>query len=125
MTGQITLTLPVEVLERAALLASRTGRPVGDLLAETIELSLQPLGSDSPPENWSDEEVLAATDKELSPEDDRRLSELLDRQQAGTMTNAESLELTALMQVYQQRLLRKAEAMSEAVRRGLREPVQP
>ncbi len=29
------------------------------------------------------------------------------------------------MQVYQQRLLRKAQALAEAVRRGLRPPLEP
>jgi hypothetical protein len=44
MTDQVTLTLPSALLEKAEILARRAGRPVGELLAETIELSLQPLG---------------------------------------------------------------------------------
>ena len=64
MSAQITVTLPEDVLQRAELLARRTGRPVGDILAETIELSLRPLGAPSNGErliaDWSDDDVLAA-----------------------------------------------------------------
>ncbi len=75
---------------------------------------------------WSDEQVLAAADDPgMSPAEDRRLSELLTRQQAGALTAAERPELTALMEVYQTRFLSKARALSESVRRGLRPPLQP
>jgi hypothetical protein len=47
---QITVTLPTEVLQRAEQLARCTGRSVDQLLAETIELSLRPLGTCSLPE---------------------------------------------------------------------------
>ena len=130
MTDQITLTLPTEVLQRAEQLARCAGRPVDQLLAETIELSLRPLGtSSSPQENmsgWPDEQVLAtADDPGIVSTEDRRLSELLHRQQAGILTEAERPELTSLMELYQTQLLRKAQALREAVRRGLRPPLQP
>lgn len=128
MSAQITVTLPDEVLQRAEWWARRAGRPVADLLADSIEVSLRPLPApaegERPLTTWSDEEVLAATSTELTPTNDRRLTELLDSQQAGTLAGAEGAELTALMHLYQQGLLRKAQAMREAVRRGLREPVQ-
>ncbi|MEH2126141.1 MAG: hypothetical protein V7K44_17630 [Nostoc sp.] len=56
----------------------------------------------------SDEQVLVLTELEMQSEQDARLSELLDRS-----------ELQTLMQVYQEGLLRKATALSEAVKRGL------
>jgi hypothetical protein len=74
---------------------------------------------------WTDEEVLAAADVKLRPEDDRRLSELLFRQQAGALADTDWAELRALMRLYQTGLLRKAIALREAVRRGLREPLRP
>jgi hypothetical protein len=55
----------------------------------------------------------------MKSEEDSRLSELLDRQQAGILTDLEHSELQALMQIYQEGLLRKATALSEAVKRGL------
>lgn len=129
MSAEITLTLPEEVMQRASILAHRAGRPVADLLAETIELSLLPLGAPSeearPMTTWSDEEVLAATATEMTPADDQRLSELLQRRQAGNLAETEQTELAALMALYQEGMLRKARALREAVRRGLREPLQP
>lgn len=130
MTDQITLTLPTEILKRAEHLARCTGRSVDQLLSETIELSLRPLGAASVREeemtDWPDERVLAAADDPgLSGMEDRRLSELLLRQQAGNLTALEHSELTGLMEVYQTQLLRKARALRESVRRGLRPPLQP
>jgi hypothetical protein len=129
MTEQVTLNLPLEVYHRARLLAERAGRPVNDLLAETIAISLRPLGSapgdEQPLTTWTDEAVLAAAQAELPPDADQRLSDLLHRQQAGMLPDTERSELSALMELYQSRLLRKAQALQEAVRRGLRGPLQP
>jgi hypothetical protein len=129
MTTQITVTLPDAVLRRAELLAQRTGRAVADVLAETIELSLRPLGTASgggaPVTDLSDADVLAAAEAELSAAEDARLSELLDRQQAGRLDNGERAELSALIERYEAGLLRKAQALREAVRRGMREPLRP
>jgi hypothetical protein len=129
MNTEITVTLPETVVRRAELLARRTGRAVADVLAETIELSLRPLGMVTAEETgitaWSDAEVLAATEAELSAAEDARLSELLDRQQAGPLDNSERTELSALIERYEEGLLRKAQALREAVRRGLLEPLQP
>src|SRR5437763_7234179 len=127
MSTQITLTLPDKILERAERWAQRMGRPVSEVLAQVIESSLSPLGSESqaarPIKEESDEEVLAAADLQMSEEDDRRLSELLHRQQAGLLTSSEQAELSARMLAYQEGLLRKAQGLSEAVCRGLRTPV--
>ncbi len=60
---------------------------------------------------------------ELPPEEDRRLSDLLYKQQAGQLEPKEREELSQLMQLYQEGLLRKAQALSEAVKRGLRKPL--
>jgi hypothetical protein len=56
--------------------------------------------------------------------EDDRLSYLLDRQQAGLLTSADRTELAALMQRYQEGLLRKARSLREAVRRGLMPPLE-
>jgi hypothetical protein len=126
---QITVNLPEEVVQRAQRVAERAGRPVEDLLAETIELSLRPLGAafggDRPITDWSDQEVLAGIGTELPPADDARLSQLLDQQQAGPIALAERAELALLLESYQSGLLHKAQALREAARRGLRGPLQP
>lgn len=129
MSTQVTLTLPDEVYRRAERLAQLSSREVADVLADTIELSLSPVGLKSeavePVSALSDEEVMALAELQLASDQDQRLSSLLDKQQAGTLIEAERSELLALMQVYQESLLRKAQALREAVRRGLREPLEP
>jgi hypothetical protein len=72
----------------------------------------------------SDKEVLALTELQMEPEQDQRLSELLYNQQAGTLVNADHSELVSLIQVYQEKLLLKAQALHEAVERGLRKPLE-
>ena len=128
MSTQVTLTLPDQLWERAEAWAQCTGREVADLLAETIELSLDPLGQtdrERSLETWPDHAVLAAVESTMSADEDQRLGELLDRQQAAILSGDERSELQALMQTYREGLLRKARAVREAVNRGLREPVEP
>jgi hypothetical protein len=112
---------------RAENLARLTVRHLPPILTDTIAMSLSLLNSDeplSPPlAEASSEEVIALADLEMDPIQDERLSTLLDRQQAGELQAEERIELVALMQVYEEGLLRKAQALAEAVRRGLREPL--
>jgi predicted DNA-binding protein len=129
MSTQVTLTLPDEVYRRAERLAQLSSREVADVLADTIELSLSPVGLNSeavePVSGLSDEQVMALAELQLASDQDQRLSSLLDKQQAGTLIEIEGSELSALMQVYQESLLRKAQALREAVQLGLREPLDP
>lgn len=74
----------------------------------------------TPSGNFSDSDLLAAADLRMDEAQGRRLGRLLDRQQSGKLSEAERNELTALMQVYHECLVRKAQALGEAVRRGLR-----
>jgi hypothetical protein len=126
MSTQITLNLPDEVYRRAENMARLTGRSVADVLAETVEASLSLLGAESSPPipSLSDREVLALADSSMDEQQGQRLSELLDRQQAGTLTPSERFELLALMQAYDEALLRRSIGLAEAVRRGLRPPVE-
>lgn len=129
MSTQITLTLPDETYRRAVHLAQITGRSIADVLADTIDISLSPLGTEAasgkPVSELADSEVLAIADSQMEPGQAQRLSELLDKQQAGQLTADERPELLALMQIYQEGLLRKAQALKEAVQRGLRQPLEP
>lgn len=126
MATQIVLSLPDELYRRAEGLARLTSRDVGDVLTDVIALSLPPFDESSgplrPPTELSDREVLALAEDQPDPSYERRLSLLLDKQQDGALADDERPELIAMMQVYQHRLLRKAQALAEAVRRGLRPP---
>jgi hypothetical protein len=124
MSTQVTLTLPDETYRRAEHLARLTGRSIADVLADTLDISLQPLRSkpvtDKPVAELSDSEVLELADSQMEAAQSTRFSELLDKQQAGKLLDADRQELLALMQVYQEGLLRKAKALNEAMKRGLR-----
>jgi hypothetical protein len=126
MNTEISLTLPDTVLEQAQLWAKHSGRPLDAFLAEAIELSLQPFGI-APKEldEWSNDEVLKASEIQLSAGDEARLSELLDRQRESLLSANEAAQLQQLMVLYQQGLLLKAMATQEAVKRGLKTPPQP
>ena len=127
MSTEVTLTLPDTIYQRAARLASVSNRPVAEVLAEVIATSLPPveaMSEFSPISELSDQEVLRLSELNPDEAEDERYSELLDRQQAGVITEAERAELSVLMQRYQWNLLRKAEALAEAVKRDLREPLK-
>ncbi len=127
MSTQVTVTLPDEVYRRVERLAQLANRDIADVLADAIKLSIPPVSlpteAIAPVSVLSDEQVIALTQLQMEPEQDKRLSNLLDRQQAGILMESEQLELLTLMQIYQEGLLRKATALSEAVRRGLIEPL--
>jgi hypothetical protein len=132
MTTQITLTLSDDLYQKAEYFAQLTNRNVADVLAQVIALSFSPLTPNTVSTEsqervsvatLSNQEVVALTELQMEPEQDQRLSELLYNQQAGTLTDAERSQLWALMQVYQEKLLLKAQALREAVQRGLREPI--
>ncbi len=127
MSTQITITLPDEIYQRAELFARLANRDVASVLADAIQLSMPLVRTNildlEPISDLSDEQIFALTELQMEPDQDARLSELLDRQQAGLLAEDERLELQALMQIYQEGLLRKATALSEAVKRGLMKPL--
>jgi hypothetical protein len=140
MNKPITLNLPEDVYNRAEGLAQLIGRNLNDVLIEAISLSLSSTSlineSDCAPrtgeanrhfsesvKSLSDSEVIAMSELQMESEQDLRLSQLLSKQQAGRLTEAERPELWTLMQVYQTLLVKKAVALREAVSRGLREPL--
>lgn len=124
---EVVLNLPDNIYAQAARLAQLMNRDVSLVLTDTIESVLFPLGPSEvglkPVEELSDEELLAVADLRMDEAQGKRLGKLLYRQQAGELGEVERSELTALMQVYHEGLVRKAQALSEAVKRGLREPL--
>ena len=127
MGTQILVELPEKTLRRAERLAQLTSRGVADVLADTLEISLPALEDSTPytppVTSLSDEDLLALTELQMATEADNQLSSLLFKQQAGELTAIESKELAKLMQIYQEGLLRKAQALAEAVNRQLIPPL--
>ncbi len=97
-------------------------------MSDTLQLSIPELRLSDlnvrPVSILSDEQVLELTELQMEPDQDERLSLLLDRQQAGLLVLEERSELDELMQVYREGLLRKATALSEAVKRQLIAPLE-
>lgn len=126
MSTSITLNLSDETYRRAESLARATGRSLIDVLSQTLDSSLLVIGTatkDSRPvDKMTDEEVLALSDTLMIAEFADRQADLMAKQQAGTLSEVESLELAALLNVYQTGQFRKAQAQAEAIRRGLRKP---
>ena len=127
MSVSVLVALPDNVYHRAENIARLTSRDVADVLADTIEISLPSVNVNPkhPLEikGLSDDAVLAWVGQEMEPDADQRLSYLLGQQQDGLLGETERMELAALMQLYQEGLLRKAQALAEAVHRGLIDPI--
>jgi hypothetical protein len=121
MSEQITLQVSDRVVHQAAQVAARTQRRVEEVLESWLEWASVELPVDALP----DEEVLALTDLQLTDDQQAVLSKLLAENQDGTLDAEGRRRLDELMRVYEQGLLRKAQALRVAVQRGLREPLQP
>lgn len=87
---------------------------------------LDPTGTPVPPVTaMPDVAVLAYARMQMPPWQSRRLHELLDQQREGALTAPEHEELATLLRANDQALLLKAEALAEAVQRGLLAPGRP
>lgn len=126
MSTQIVLDLPDSAMHSAALLARGSQRSIQGVVAEAATQALT--GWDlwgQPVTKMSDHELLATAASQMDPDQSRRFSLLLDKQQSGALRGEEQPELWTLTRIYQLGQLRKAEALAEAVKRGLRPPVEP
>lgn len=123
MATQVMITLSDEVYQQALRVAQLLDRDIESVLSDTLQSSIPEIQLSNldglPVSILSDEQVLEITELQMEPEQDTRLSVLLDRQQEGLLGGEERSELEALMQVYREGLLRKALALSEAVKRQL------
>ncbi len=129
MSTPITLTLPDELYEQARQWAVITRRGVPEAITDVLSIALKPVRGipsvDKPVSKLSDKELLALTHAEMSPHQGQRLSQLLALQQDDALSEQEQTELLSLMQIYQNLWLRQSEALAEAVKRGLRAPLEP
>lgn len=128
MSVQVTLSLPNNLFEHARDLGNATKRDTAEVLADALEM-MWPTLPDSPTANLpalttiSDEDILALADMKMDETQNNRLSELQTKGKQSSLTEVERFELLSLLQIYQLGQLRKSEALAEAVRRGLRDPL--
>ena len=120
----LTVQLSDEAAREAFVRAASRGLSTEEFVASVVEQTLVEAGTGEGSEvrSLSDEDVLAMADYRLSPDEDRRLSELLDLNGEGQLTERQSVELGLLMQLYNEGVLRKSIGWAEAVRRKLRTP---
>ena len=121
MSEQITIQVSDHVVSHAARIAAQSQRRIEEVLADWLESVI----TEMPVEALSNEEVLALTEVQLTPEQQATLSDLLAQNRENALDIEGRRQLDELMRVYEYGLLRKAQALRVAVQRGLHEPLQP
>lgn len=115
---EVTLNLPKNILLEVSKFAKKTKRSLDEVVSERLQ-NLNKDKAENPLQKSSDAEVLEAA-KLLMPKNQSNLhSELLYKNQANILTKSEKLELDFYQQIYRLALLRKAQGINEALRRGL------
>lgn len=129
MAIEVTLALPEDLVEDARRFGKATRRDVQTVLAGTLIMMWPTLGEvsnyidDRPIASLSDAEVLALSRMKMTRSQSERLGELQSKGKEFGLTADERRELLELMQLSEIGILRKSEALAEAVQRGLRGPM--
>jgi hypothetical protein len=115
----VTLNIPDAVAHQAQVVAYSTQRRVEDVLTEWLDRA----ASETPVDQLPDSEVLAAAEMQLPKSQQQELSDLLADQRESQLNEAGRTRLDTLMEIYQQGMVRKAQAIKVAVERGLMPPL--
>jgi hypothetical protein len=112
---EITLQLPEKIYQNVSIIAERSKRKVADLIVDSVQekYSINSLA------NLANEEVLALAKLQMPKKQSDRHSELLYKNQAGTLKPSEKQELDFFQQVYGVALSRKTDGIYEAIQRNL------
>ncbi len=118
---EIRVNLPENIYRSVTELAVRTSRGVDEVIADKLrdDFSIENIDNEELVAVWSDEDVLALANLKLPPKQDRRLSQLLERQRESRLTMNEKVELEGLMGLYNLANFRKSQGIVAAVKRGL------
>jgi len=116
---EVTLNLPEKIYQDISTAAKKSKRKVIDLIVDVVEEKYSSTQIDRPLASLSDEEVLALANLQMPEKQSKRHSELLYKNQAGTLTSAENRELDFFQQVYGVTLSRKTDGIYEAIQRSL------
>ncbi len=118
MSQTVTLELPESLFSAAEQRARQDRRSLEAVLLEWLDQ-----GADLPVEKLGDEQVLELTRSQMSEDAQSRLSLLLAKQREAALQGAEADALATLMSAYRRGLVRKAQALSVAAKRGLVPPL--
>ncbi len=119
MAEQMIIEVSEQAARRAKWIAAHSRQRVEDVLAEWIDR----MANEQPVEWLSDSQVLALADTQMEAAQQKELGNLLAASREGTLDAQGQDRLESLMQTYRRGMIRKAQAIHEAVRRGLRPPV--
>lgn len=115
MNQQITLTVSENVWLYAKAVATRNKLRIEEVLSDWFEK----VSSEFDVEKLSDSEVLALAELKMPDEQQKVLHKLLEKNGEGELTEDETKQLDAMMEVYEVATLRKSQALRVAVQRGL------
>lgn len=118
---EISVKLPDDLYQGVSHLAKTKKKSVATIIKNAVRKAVNEESEtlERPLAECSDNEVLALANMKMSEDENRRMSELLDKQREEMITPLERNELDILFRVYQVGNLRKAQGISEAVQRGL------
>ena len=119
MNQQITLQVSENVWLYAKAVATRNKQQIEEVLSDWLEK----VSSEIDVEKLSDSEVLALSELQLSPAQQKLMNDYQEKNGEGQLTNDEKIQFDALMEVYEDALLRKSQALRVAVERGLIPPL--
>ena len=128
---QITINLPVSLVESAQCLGKATARDLSEVLLDTLEIilptfnNLSTIGNHTEVSHLLDSEVIELANLKMDEVQNQRLGELQAKGKNTGLIEAEGYELLVLISIYQMGQLRKSMALAEAVKRGLREALLP
>ncbi len=122
----VSIELPEPIFQRLQHIAEVTHRSVEDVLATTVDAALPQL-PDIPADVandlaamavYSDTALWSAAETKLSPEQQRRLSQLSEDGETRLLSDAEAEELGRLIDTYDRVVLRRAKALAILAQRG-------
>ncbi|MDQ3180441.1 MAG: hypothetical protein M3Q33_07970 [Acidobacteriota bacterium] len=118
---EVTINLPDRIFANVANVANKSRRRVDEIIVEKIEREFAVDAEDLEKQIavCSDKEILELAELKMPPKQDRRLSNLLQKQGEGVLTANEQKELWELMELNRLTTLKKAFALREISRRGL------
>ncbi len=116
MPEKITIELPEDVADQVRIVAAHTHRSFEEVMVEWIRRA----GAEPVLELLPDDELLTVCDSQPDLAQQEELSDLLDRNQEGTLLASERECLDELMRNYRTGLVRRTQAIKVAVSRGIR-----
>ncbi len=118
---EVTINLPDKIFATVSSVASKTNRRIDEVIVEKIEREFAVDAEDLANQIafCSDDEILELAELQMLPKQDRRLSNLLQKQGAQDLTVKEQKELWNLMELNRLTTLKKAFALREISRRDL------